>query len=499
MIPFFSKRNALECLLGAIGIALFCWIGEGFYKVAGTLAAPLWPSSGLALGLLLLRGWRLFPAISIGTITATTTFGDPHLFSIFGSVANTLESLIGWFLMVRVFGFSNSMSRVRDILILMGAGAPWGTLVSALLCTLGLVMVGVVHPHGIPLSALLFWTGNVLGILIFTPLFLRLSQRWKEGILLRWQAGQLVWFLFLTLVVVLGFSVNQEAYTPLAYISFPFLMWLAFVWRRDVTVPLALVVLLMIAMTATGHGPLPEKSNPFATYAQMSMFIFIYGTTCLVIMAAVEQGEIQSRLAMEHRLSSQQKEAELRNLRTSLNPHFLFNSLNTIKSLAAEDSAKAQSAIVGLSDLLRTSLRITRAERIPLREELSVIRSYLELQKIRHEERLEWRIVEEPSCEELSVPPMLFHQLVENAVKHGVERSQEQTSLIVRVTDRDTHMVLSVENTGKLPGDYVDGIGLQSIREELRALYGENASFSLGSTRNGTVLAEIVLLKEPIA
>jgi hypothetical protein len=391
------------------------------------------------------------------------------------------------------------MSRVRDILILMGAGAPWGTLVSAILCTLGLVLVGVVKPDGIPLSSLLFWTGNVLGILIFTPLFLRLSQRWKDGILLRWRTGQLLWFLFLTLVVVLGFSVNQEAYAPLAYISFPFLMWLAFVWRRDVTVPLALVVLLMIAMTATGHGPLPERSNPFAHYAQMSMFIFIYGTTCLVIMAAVEQGEIQSRLAMEHRLSSQQKEAELRNLRTSLNPHFLFNSLNTIKSLAAEDSAKTQSAIVGLSDLLRTSLRITRAERIPLREELSVIRSYLELQKIRHEERLEWRIVEEPSCEELSVPPMFFHQLVENAVKHGVERSQEQTSLIVRVTDRDTHMVLSVENTGKLPGDYVDGIGLQSIREELRALYGENASFSLGSTRNGTVLAEIVLLKEPIA
>jgi LytS/YehU family sensor histidine kinase len=201
----------------------------------------------------------------------------------------------------------------------------------------------------------------------------------------------------------------------------------------------------------------------------------------------------------EERINAKLRESELRHLRASLNPHFLFNSLNTIKALAAEDSAKAQSAIVGLSDLLRTSLRITRAERIPLREELSVIRSYLELQKIRHEERLEWRIIEEPSCQQLPVPPMLFHQLVENAVKHGVERSQEQTSIIVRVTDRETHMVLSVENTGRMPGDYVDGIGLRSIREELRALYGENASFSLGSTRNGTVLAEIVLLKDPIA
>lgn len=496
IIPFLSGRNALECLLGAIGVALMCWIGESFYKVAGTLAAPIWPSSGLALGLLLLRGWRLFPAISVGTITATTTFGDPHLFSIFGSVANTLESLIGWFLMVRVFGFSNSMNRVRDIIVLMTAGAPWGTLLSAIICTLGLVAVGIVKSDGIPLSSLLFWTGNVLGILIFTPLFLRLSQRWQQGIILRWRTGQVLWLIFLTIIVLLGFSVNRESYAPIAYLSFPFLIWLAFAWRRDVTVPLALVVLLMIAMTATGHGPLPEKNNPFATYAQMTMFIFIYGTSCLVIMAAVEQGETQSRSALEHRLSSQRKESELRNLRTSINPHFLFNSLNAIKSLTTEDSAKAQRAIVGLSDLLRTSLRMTRAQFVPLREELSVIRSYLELQKIRHEERLEWSLVEDLNYSESPVPPMLFHQLVENAVKHGLERSQEKTLILVRVADRGKHMILSVENTGSLPNEYVDGIGLQAIRSELSALYGENASFSLGKTRDGKVLAEIMLLKE---
>jgi len=498
MIPFFSKRNALECLLGAIGIALMCWIGEAFYKVAGTLAAPIWPSSGLALGLLLLRGWRLFPAISIGTITATTTFGDPHLFSIFGSIANTLESLIGWFLMTRVFGFSNSMCRVRDILVLMATGAPWGTLLSAIICTLGLVMVGVVKPDGIPLSALLFWTGNVLGTLIFTPLVLRIDQLRREGMLFRASPMALLWMMILVCVVNFGFLIPKTAHTgliALAYLSFPFLVWLSFSWRRDVILPLAMVTIFMTTFTATGHGPL-LRSDPFATYAEMTIFITIYALSCLILMAAVEEKALQEKLAAEHRLSCQQKEAELRNLRTSLNPHFLFNSLNTIKSLAAEDSTKAQSAIVGLSDLLRTSLWITRAERIALREEISVIRSYLELQKIRHEDRLEWNIMEAPSYEELAVPPMLFHQLVENAVKHGLERSQEKTLILVRVTDRGNHMILSVENTGSLPKDYIEGIGLHSIREELRSLYGENASFSLGSTRDGKVLAEILLLKE---
>ena len=80
MIPFFSRRNAMECLLGGIGIFTLCMLGQEFYKVAGTLAAPLWPSSGLALALLLLRGWRLFPAITLGTIAATQTFGDNPIF-----------------------------------------------------------------------------------------------------------------------------------------------------------------------------------------------------------------------------------------------------------------------------------------------------------------------------------------------------------------------------------------------------------------------------------
>lgn len=497
-VPFLSLRNARECLLGAIGIALMCWIGEAFYKVSGTLAAPLWPSSGLALSLLLLRGWRLFPAISLGTITATTAFGDPHLFSIFGSVANTLESLIGWFLMDRIFGFSNSMSRVRDVMILMLAGAPWGTLISAIICTLGLVAVGVVKPDGIPLSSLLFWTGNVLGILIFTPLVLRIDQLRREGALFRASPIEVLWILILTCVVSFGFLIPNTAHTgliTLAYLSFPLLVWLSFSWRRNVIWALALVTTLMTALTATGHGPL-LRDNPLATYAEMTIFIMIYGLSCLILMAAVEERALQQQLALEHRLSSQQKEAQLRTLRTSLNPHFLFNSLNTIKSLAAEDSAKAQHAIVGLSDLLRTSLRMTSAERVPLREELSVIRSYLELQKIRHEERLEWSIEEAPSCEEISIPPMLFHQLVENAVKHGVERYQQKTLILVRVTDRGNYMILSVENTGTLPKDYIDGIGLQSIREELLTLYGDGASFSLATTENGTVLAEIILLKE---
>jgi sensor histidine kinase YesM len=501
MIPFFSWRNVWECLLGAVGIFMLCMIGEEFYKVSGTLAAPLWPSSGLALALLLLGGWRLFPAISFGTIAATQAFGDHLMFSIIGSLANTLESLIGWFLMTHLFGFSNTMCRIRDIIVMILAGAPWGTLVSAILCTFGLVQIGAVKPAGIPLSSLLFWTGNVLGILVFTPLALRIAQLLRIRSSLRLSGRRLLWFLILTIVVLIGFSNRFTAHSilyPLAYLSFPILVWLSVELRKDVTFAVALVTTLATGFTAFGMGPL-IRYDPMATYAEMTVFIMIYSISCLILMAAMEESTTNSKLALNLQLASARKEAELRNLRTSLNPHFLFNSLNTIKSLTTEDSAKAQSAIVGLSDLLRASLRMTRAERVPLREELSVIRAYLELQKIRHEERLDWSMQDDPSCHDLPIPPMIFHQLVENAVKHGVEYSKERTFILVKACIRGKHVHLLVENTGTLPKEYSDGIGLQSIREELRALYGENAAFSLGSTHDGKVIAEIVLLKESAA
>lgn len=479
-IPFLSFRNAFECALGAVGIFALCMIGQKFYAVAHTLAAPLWPSSGLALALLLLRGWRLFPAISLGTIAATTTFGDVHLFSIAGSLANTLESLIGWFLMVRVFGFSNSMTRVRDIIVLMLAGAPWGTMVSAILCTLGLVATGTVVPDGIPLSSLLFWTGNVLGILVFTPLFLRISQRWSEGTLARITPKAALWGVLLSLVVVIGFGLRNTAHTgliPLAYLSFPVLVWLSFAWRRDVTMALALVTVLMTAFTATGHGPL-LREDPFATYAEMTIFIAVYAISCLILMAAVEEGAENASLLMEQRINSSLKEAELRGIRGNLNPHFLFNSLNTIKSLIAEDGTKAQQAVVGLSHLLRSSLQATRNEVIPLAEELSVIRSYLDLQRLRFEDRLRVRLDVPASCETIPVPPMLFHQLVENAIKHGIEPSPTGGSIgITARLDTGAGLLrMQVANTGTFDREHREGFGLHSIREQLAAIYGDSAS-----------------------
>ena len=495
MIPFFSRRNALECLLGGIGVFSLCMIGQEFYKVSGTLAAPLWPSSGLALVLLLLRGWRLFPAIMLGTITATQTFGDNPIFSIAGSLANTLESMIGWFLMVRMFGFSNSMTRVRDVIILMLAGAPWGTMVSALLCTLGLVATGVVKMKALPLSFLFFWTGNVLGIIVFTPMFLRLWERWRHRLSFRLPNLVILWFLILTGLVLLGFWNRVKAHGslyPLAYLSFPFLVWLAFSLRKDVTLAVALVTTLATGFTAFGFGPL-IRYNPMATYAEMTVFIAVYAISCLILMAAAEEGSVNAELTMELRLSTFRKEAELRNIRTGLNPHFLFNSLNAIKSLTAEDPSKAQAAILALSEILRSSIRMTRSELVPLREELTVISSYLDLQKIRHEDRLSWEMKVDPMAENLLLPPLILHQLVENAVKHGVECRMDHSTILLEAIIQNGTLLLRVTNQGSINDSGREGLGLLSIRSELETFYGKQASFTIQEIGNECVVAEISL------
>lgn len=495
MTPFWSARNARDCFLGASGIFTLCMIGQWFYKVAGTLAAPLWPSSGLALSLLLLGGWRLFPAITLGTIAATQSFGDHLVFSLAGSVANTVESLIGWFLMVRVFGFSNAMGRVRDLLVLMAAGAPWGTMVSAILCTLGLVAAGSVPKTDIPLSSLLFWTGNVLGILVFTPFFLRLAQRRDEGTLARFTLRGVVWTTVLCTVVIFGFSLKNTAHNgliALAYLSFPLLVWLAFTWRRDVTLALALVTAMMTAFTASGHGPL-LRYDPMATYAEMSIFIAVYAISSLILMAAVEEGRESSSQALQNRLEALRKETELRAIRSNLNSHFLFNSLNTIKSLVADQPERARQAVVALSEILRTALRMSRKELVPLREELRIIMAYLELQKIRHEERLSWNLRIDPECEGLKLPPMLFHQLVENSVKHGVERHPAPSVLLLEASLLGEKLRLRVINPGSLGTPHTEGTGFLTIRNELETLYGKEASFTIEASPDGNVVAELFL------
>ncbi len=171
-------------------------------------------------------------------------------------------------------------------------------------------------------------------------------------------------------------------------------------------------------------------------------------------------------------------EARLTKLTGELNPHFLFNALNSIKALTREDPGRARTAIDHLAALLRQSLRQEGGGEITLAAELALVREYLALEQLRFEERLvvDWQL---PSgCESYRLPPLSLHTLVENAVKHGISRRPGGGCIAVRVRSTRVDWAIEVTNDGDYPTGG-RGRGLSNLRQRLALHYGSRASLTL--------------------
>ena len=185
------------------------------------------------------------------------------------------------------------------------------------------------------------------------------------------------------------------------------------------------------------------------------------------------------------------KELELQTIKSHINPHFIFNSLNSIRALVEENPSRARKAITELSNILRSSLQVEKMETVSLQQEMNIVRDYLALEQMRFEERL--RVILEIDEETLdqAVPPMMFQTLVENSIKHGV--SKQINGGIVRIVSRfnDGQFELIVQNTGNLEEDTPEGFGLKSTRDRLKILYGKNAAFTIKEIEENMVEAKI--------
>jgi len=182
-------------------------------------------------------------------------------------------------------------------------------------------------------------------------------------------------------------------------------------------------------------------------------------------------------------------QAELRNLRLQLQPHFLFNALNTISSTMYDDPRSADRMIGQLSQLLRLSLRTSHAQEVPLREELEVLGCYLGLMTARFGSRLRVNVVATPDVLDAVVPSLLLQPLLENAIRHGNASRASGGSIEVRVERVGALLQLSVRDDG--PGApagadvFAMGIGLSATRDRLRLLYGGAHRFEAGNRGRG--------------
>ncbi len=192
------------------------------------------------------------------------------------------------------------------------------------------------------------------------------------------------------------------------------------------------------------------------------------------------------------RLAVAAKDAELHALLSQLNPHFVFNCLNSVRALIAEDPERAQVMITELSDFLRYSLRSGRRATVPLSEEIEAVSAYLKLETIRFEERLRVEIDAAPDTLGVQVPSMIVQTLVENGVKHGIARLPAGGVIQINASLNDGALHLRVVNSGRLSHDgNANRVGLDNARERLRLLYGPAAYLTLREDASRCVIAEV--------
>jgi two-component system LytT family sensor kinase len=180
------------------------------------------------------------------------------------------------------------------------------------------------------------------------------------------------------------------------------------------------------------------------------------------------------------RLEALIKELELKTIKSHINPHFMFNALNSIRALIDENPFRARNAITELSNILRSSMQTEKSETVPFEKELGIVKDYLALEHIRFEDRLqiEYQIDEETLDQ--PVPPMMLQTLVENAIKHGIGK-QEKGGMVKVISDfRGNYHEMIVQNSGVLNGHINgDGFGLSSTKNRLHLLFGEKANFEI--------------------
>jgi two-component system sensor histidine kinase AlgZ len=201
----------------------------------------------------------------------------------------------------------------------------------------------------------------------------------------------------------------------------------------------------------------------------------------------VRRNEIQMKLALS--------DAELRALEAQINPHFLFNCLNSIRGMIVEDADQAQDMITKLANILRYSLQRDRNHTVPLETEMEAVSDYLALESIRFDDRLRVHLEAAENARRMEIPAMLLQTLVENAIKHGVERVPEGGVLSIRAALQADMLRIEVENSGSLqsPPPESTQIGLANARERLRILYAERANMSLLASGQGRVTATILI------
>jgi two-component system, LytTR family, sensor kinase len=244
---------------------------------------------------------------------------------------------------------------------------------------------------------------------------------------------------------------------------------------------------------------LPEK-NIYQTFwddtfpYRIGTGVFIYGIIVLSYYLFISLTNLSEKNAKEARLETLLKETELKMLRSQINPHFLFNSLNSISSLTITDSEKARDMVIKLSEFMRYALSKKDEQPVSFRSELENLRLYLDIEKVRFGDRLSIEENIDENCLEIKMPVMLLQPLYENAVKHGVYESTECVRIKTHAIISERYLKITVSNNYDATPSLKKGTGtgLLNVARRLELFYGDKASIK-ALKENGIYIVTLYL------
>jgi two-component system LytT family sensor kinase len=223
--------------------------------------------------------------------------------------------------------------------------------------------------------------------------------------------------------------------------------------------------------------------------------LFVFGLWTSIYFGVHFVGQRRRAEQDRQRIALELSEARLAMLTEQINPHFLFNALNSVRSLIAEDPDRAQQAVTRLAALFRYSLQSDLRPTVPLSEELQIVDAYLDLERLRFDSRLTITRDIAPATLARRIPPMMLQTLVENAIKHGVSKREGPGYIALRTSlaDSTQFMEIVLENNGTLEASDggAAGVGIRNARERLHRIFGPNARLTLLDKPAGVIRATL--------
>jgi LytS/YehU family sensor histidine kinase len=278
-------------------------------------------------------------------------------------------------------------------------------------------------------------------------------------------------------------------------------------WIRGNTVNQVIGVFAMSVLFATLHsvveiaiitrldlwGPGERAMQPAKLFLNQTIQSFyIYLTSNLIHFIHHYIAKSRSQETDSKNQGVTMKELELDNISAHIDPHFIFNSLNGIRALIDEDPTRARKAVASVGNILRNSLQLKKQDEVKLGSELDLVRDYLDLQHIRYEDRLGVEYDIDSDTLDKQVPFMMLQNLVENAIKHGIDRHVQDGKVLIVSRLKEGRLELTVSNSGyldsKLPRT---GFGWSSTSKRLAHLFGDAGRFSIRETPDHMVEAHV--------